>query len=71
VVEEQRRQPGWPQVVLVAVGVVAVVLGAEILTGLLPEDLRLAIRDAPVAIGVLILGTAFVLWHISRGRPAA
>src|SRR6186997_1254665 len=62
------RQPGWPQVALVAASVVIVVLGAALLTGFLPDDLQRAIFHGPVLIGVLIVGTAWVLWRISRGR---
>jgi hypothetical protein len=63
-----RPQPGWPQVALVAASVVVVVLGAALLTGFLPDDLQRAIFHGPVLIGVLIVGTAWVLWRISRGR---
>ena len=64
-----RRQPGWPQVALVAVAVVIVVLGAALLTGVLPDPLRNAIYDGPVLIGVLIVGTGWLLWRIAHGRP--
>jgi hypothetical protein len=63
-----RPQPGWPQVALVAASVVIVVLGAALITGFLPDDLQRAIFHGPVLIGVLIVGTAWVLWRISRGR---
>ena len=66
---EPRRQPGWPQVALVAVGVVAVVIGAAVLTGLLPTPIQQAIFHGPVLIGVLIVGTAWLLWRVARGRP--
>jgi hypothetical protein len=64
-------QPGGPQVVLVAAAVVAVVLGAAALTGLLPEVVQDAIYQTPVAIGVLIVGTGWLLWRISRRSPGA
>jgi uncharacterized membrane protein len=66
---EPRRQPGWPQVALVAAGVVAVVVGAAVLTGLLPTSIQQAIFHGPVLIGVLILGTAWLLWRVAHGRP--
>ncbi len=66
---EARPQPGWPQVILVAVAVVAVVLGAATLTGFLPDPIRQAIFQGPVLIGVLIVGTGWLLWRISRGHP--
>jgi uncharacterized membrane protein len=53
----------------VAAAVVAVVLGAAALTGLLPEPVQRAIFHGPVLIGVLIVGTGWLLWRISRGRP--
>jgi hypothetical protein len=66
-----RPQPGWPQVALVAASVVIVVLGAALVTGLLPDAVQRAIFHLPVLIAVLILGTAWVLWRIARGRPVA
>ena len=49
-----RREPGWPQVALVAVAVV---------------EIQRAIFYGPVLIGVLIVGTAWLLWRIAHGRP--
>jgi hypothetical protein len=68
-VVEQRPQPGLPQVLLVAAAVVAVVLGAAFLTSLLPDGIQAAIFQGPVLIIVLIGGTAWLLWRISRPRP--
>ena len=62
-------QPGWLEVLSVAAGVVVVVVGAAALTGFLPGPVRDAILNGPVMIGVLILGTGWLLWRISRGRP--
>ncbi len=62
-------QPGWLEVLGVAAGVVVVVVGAAALTGILPSPIREAILDGPVMIGVLIVGTGWLLWRISRGRP--
>jgi hypothetical protein len=64
-------QPGWPQVVLVVIAVVAVVLGAAALTGFLPAGVQRAIYDTPVAIAFLIVGTGWWLWRISRRGPGA
>jgi uncharacterized membrane protein len=64
-----RSQPGWLEVLAVAAAVVVVVLGAAALTGLLPSPIRQAILNGPVMIGVLIVGTGWLLWRISRGRP--
>lgn len=66
----RRSQPGWLEVLTVAAGVVVIVLGAAALTGFLPGPIRDAILDGPVIIGVLIVGTGWLLWRISRGRPA-
>jgi heme A synthase len=73
VAEPQRasRQPGWREVLLVAVAAVAVVLGAAILTSLLPEAFQTVVFHTPVAIVVLVLGTGWLLWRISRRPPGA
>jgi hypothetical protein len=54
-------------VLLVAGAAVAVVLGAAILTSLLPADLQGLVFHTPLAILVLIVGTAWLLWRIARG----
>ena len=66
---EARREPGWREVVLVAAAVVAVVLGAAIMTSLLPTDLQDAIFHRPILIAVLLIGTGWLLWRIARPRP--
>jgi uncharacterized membrane protein len=66
---ETRPQPGWRQVALVAGAVVAVVIGAAVVTSILPTPVQQAIFHGPVLIGVLIVGTAWVLWRIAHGRP--
>ncbi len=63
---DRARTPGLPEVALVTTIVVAIVLGAAVLTGLLPPDVQSLIVDTPLAIAVLIGGTALVLWRISR-----
>jgi uncharacterized membrane protein YfcA len=69
-VADARRQPGLTQVLLVAAAVVGVVLGAAALTSLLPVEIQRVIFRGPVLIGVLIVGTGWLLWRISRPRPA-
>lgn len=64
-------QPGWREVVLVAAAAVAVVVGAGFLTGLLPTEVQEFVFHTPVAIGVLIVGTGWLLWRISRREPQA
>jgi hypothetical protein len=63
------RQPGWREVLLVAAAAVAVVLGAAVLTSILPTGLQEVVFHSPLAIVVLIVGTGWLLWRISR-RPA-
>lgn len=55
---------------VVAALVVLVVLGAAVATSLLPADVQRLIFHGPVMIVVLIVGTAWLLWRISRGRPS-
>jgi uncharacterized membrane protein YraQ (UPF0718 family) len=62
-------QPGWPEVILVGAAVVVGVLAAAAVTGFLPTPIQQAIFHGPVLIVVLIVGTAWLLWRISRGRP--
>ena len=64
-------QPGWREVVLVAAAVVAVVVGAAVLTGLLPREVQDILYDTPLAIIVLIAGTGWWLWRVSRHGPGA
>ena len=51
---------------LVAGAVVAVVLGAAIVTSLLPVAVQDIVFHTPLAIGVLVVGTGWLLWRISR-----
>jgi uncharacterized membrane protein len=55
----------------VAAVAVVVVLGAGVLTGLLPAEIQELVFHTPVAIGVLIVGTSWLLWRISRHEPQA
>ena len=63
------RQPGWREVLLVAGAAVAVVLGAAVLTSILPTGLQEVVFHSPLAIIVLIAGTAWLMWRISRRPP--
>ncbi|MEO7665228.1 MAG: hypothetical protein ABIV26_08880 [Candidatus Limnocylindrales bacterium] len=65
----ERAQPGVRQVVLVAMAAVAVVLGAAVVTSLLPEPVQRLVFHAPLTIAVLIVGTAFVLYRVATRRP--
>jgi len=64
-------QPGWREVVLVAAAVVAVVLAAAFGTSLLPAAVQEVVFRTPIAIAVLIVGTGWLLWRISRREPGA
>lgn len=64
---------GREVVVVLALGaiVVGVVLGAAVLTSLLPREGQQVVFHTPLAILVLIVGTAWLLWRISRREPPA
>jgi len=67
---EPEPQPGWRRagrdVVLVAVFLVAIVLGAAAVTGVLPEPLQRIVFHTPLAIAVLVIGTGWVLFRVAR-----
>ena len=65
----ERAQPGARQVIIVAAAAAGVVLGAAVVTGILPESVQRIIFHAPLTILVLILGTSFVLWRVATHRP--
>ena len=66
---DEARAVGGRQVLIVAAVAVAVVLGAAFLTAVLPTDAQRLIFHTPLLIGVLVVGTAFVLWRIATRRP--
>ena len=66
---ERVRSVGWRQVLVVAAVAVSAVLGAAILTAVLPTDAQRVIFHTPLLIGVLILGTGLVLWRLAARRP--
>jgi FtsH-binding integral membrane protein len=68
-VADQARAVGWREVLAVGAIAVAVVLGAAILTAVLPTEIQRVIFHTPLLILVLIVGTGFVLWRISTRRP--
>lgn len=63
------RAVGWREVLIVAAVAVGAVLGAAILTSVLPTDAQRLIFHTPLAIVFLVLGTSFVLWRIAARRP--
>ena len=62
-------QPRLRDVVIVAAAAVAVVLGAAVLTSVLPRDVQGVVFHTPLAIVVLVAGTAVVLWRVATRRP--
>ena len=66
---ERARSAGWREVLILAGFAVVVVLGAAILTAVLPTDLQRVVFHTPLLIVVLIMGTGFVLWRIAVRRP--
>ncbi|MCI0583780.1 MAG: hypothetical protein L0227_12985 [Chloroflexi bacterium] len=65
----ERAQAGARDVLIVAAVAVAAVLGAAVLTSLLPDDVQRFLFHQPVAIAVLIVGTGLVLWRVATRRP--
>jgi FtsH-binding integral membrane protein len=56
--------------VLVAAGLaVVLVLGAAVITSLLPAEGQAIVFKTPLLIVVLLVGTAAALWRIARPRP--
>lgn len=60
---------GWREVLVVAALAVGAVLGAAILTAVLPADAQRFIFHTPLLIVVLIVGTGLVLWRIAARKP--
>ena len=64
------RRPGLREVLAVGAIMLAVVAAAVVLTALLPAGGQYLVLRTPLLIVVLIVGTAGVLWRITRpGRP--
>ena len=63
------KELGLRDVFVVAGLCVAIVLGAALLTSLLPRDAQQVVFRTPLLIVVLIVGTAVALWRIARPRP--
>jgi len=64
------RRIGLREVLLVGALVVGVVAAAVVVTSVLPTDAQYVVLRTPLLILVLVLGTAGVLWRITRpDRP--
>jgi heme A synthase len=64
--EPAGRQPGWREVLMVAAGVVGLVLGLAVVTSLLPTQVQEIVFHTPLLIVILIAGTGYWLWRVSR-----
>lgn len=56
-------------VAVAAVLVVGLVLGAAVLTSVLPQEVQRLVFHTPLAILVLVGVTAWVLWRVAGRRP--
>lgn len=63
--------PGWREVLIVAVAIVGVALGAAALTGLLPRAGQDVVFHTPLVIVVLLVGTVGLLVRLVIRRPPA
>jgi anti-sigma-K factor RskA len=66
-----RPAPGWREVILVAVAIVAVALGAAAVTGLLPPAGQEVVFRTPLVIVVLLVGTVGLMVRLAIRRPPA
>jgi hypothetical protein len=63
------RAIGLREVVGAAAVSVVVVMGAALITSLLPPEGQAIVFRTPLLILVLLIGNAAALWRISRPRP--
>ena len=66
---DEARAVGWRQVLIVAAVAVGAVLGAAVLTAVLPTDAQRVIFHTPLLIAVLVIGTGLMLWRVATRRP--
>jgi uncharacterized YccA/Bax inhibitor family protein len=69
--DRAERALGLREALVVGGLTVLVVLAAAVVTFLLPADARDVVFRTPLLILVLIVGTALVLWRITRSGPAS
>jgi hypothetical protein len=67
-VADRVRGVGWREVLFVGAVAVAAVLGAQVISTLVPEIGDL-FRQTPVIVVGLLAGTGFVLWRMAARRP--
>ena len=63
------RRIGLREVLIVAGVAVALVLGLQLLTYVLPGGAQSVVLDTPFLIAVIVVGTVGLLWWIARRRP--
>jgi hypothetical protein len=64
------RRPGLREVLLVGALVLGAVAVAVVVTSIMPPGAQYVVLRTPLLIVVLVLGTAGVLWRITRSdRP--
>lgn len=54
---------------MVAAVAVAAVLGAAVITSVLPAGVQRLVFHEPLTIAVLVAGTAIILWRVATRRP--
>ena len=64
----ERSQVGLRGVIVVAGIAVGAVLGAAVLTSILPTEAQRFVFHEPLTIAVLIGGTVLVLWRVATRR---
>jgi hypothetical protein len=64
----ESKSIGWREVLIVAAVAVGVVLLIDVVTTLVPA-LKDVVTRTPLLIGVMLLGTAWLLWRIAMPRP--
>lgn len=69
--ERTGRAPGWREVLLVAVAIVGLALGAAVVTGLLPPAGQDVVFRTPLVIVVLLVGTLGLMVRLVMRRPPA
>ncbi len=57
------------EVLVIAALVVVAVLGAAMATSALPDDVQRVVFHTPLAIILLLIVTAWILWRIAGRRP--
>jgi len=62
------RQIGWREVLIVAAVAVGLVLGLDVITTAVPGLMGI-VGGTPLVVGILLVGTTWLLWRIASSRP--